>query len=67
MSIPLLTRKDLQQWVQQKYPLSSNALKRSAQYLSDEMKNNNVKTQRLAKYAELQKARSNGLQKNNKL
>lgn len=54
-------KKDLQQWVQQKFYLSisqstiSNTLKRLAKYLSNEMKNSNVKRNKSAKYSELEK------------
>ncbi|KAK0595401.1 hypothetical protein LWI29_006254 [Acer saccharum] len=57
---PSSSQKDLQQWVQQNFHLSinqstiSNTLKRSAEYLSNEMKNSNVKRHKSAKYPELE-------------
>ena len=58
---PSSSKKDLQQWVQQKFHLSisqstiSNTLKRLAEYLSNEMKNKNVKRHKPTKYPELKK------------
>ncbi|KAG8478237.1 hypothetical protein CXB51_028144 [Gossypium anomalum] len=58
---PSSSQKDLQQWVQQTFDLSisqtiiSNTLKRSFDYLSKEIKNNNVKMHKSAKYPELEK------------
>ncbi|KAK0575007.1 hypothetical protein LWI29_032539 [Acer saccharum] len=58
---PSSSQKDLQQWVQQNFHLSisqstiSNTLKRSAKYLSNEMKNSNVKRHKSAKYHDLEK------------
>ncbi|TYG86387.1 hypothetical protein ES288_A13G130300v1 [Gossypium darwinii] len=52
---------NLQQWVQQTFDFSvsqsiiSNTFKRSFEYLSKEIKNNNVKRHKLAKYPELEK------------
>lgn len=52
---------DLQQWIQQNFQVSisqltiSNTLKKSAEYLSGEMKNSNVKRHKSAKYLELEK------------
>ncbi|MFQ6626249.1 hypothetical protein Gotur_005145 [Gossypium turneri] len=53
---PSSSKKDLQQWVQQTFDLSvsqstrSNTLKRSSEYLSKEIKNNNVKRHKSAKH-----------------
>ncbi|MFQ6634158.1 hypothetical protein Gotur_010404 [Gossypium turneri] len=58
---PSSSQKDLQQWIQQTFDLSvsqsiiSNTLKRSSEYLSKEIKNNNVKMHKSAKYPELEK------------
>lgn len=58
---PSSSQKDLQQWVQQKFGLFisqstvSNTLKRSAEYLSKEITNSNVKRHKSAKYPELEK------------
>ncbi|KAK3228654.1 hypothetical protein Dsin_000535 [Dipteronia sinensis] len=58
---PSSSQKDLQLWVQQNLHLSisqstiSNTLKRSAEYLSSEMKNSNVKRHKSTKYPELEK------------
>ena len=57
---PSSSKKDLQQWIQQKFHISisqstiSNTLKRSAEYLSNEM-NKNVKRHKPTKYPELKK------------
>ncbi|KAK8260580.1 hypothetical protein V6Z11_D13G129900 [Gossypium hirsutum] len=58
---PSSSKKDLQQWVQQTFDLSvsqstiSNTFKRSFDYLSNKIKNSNVKRYKSAKYPELEK------------
>ncbi|XP_016751595.1 ARS-binding protein 1-like [Gossypium hirsutum] len=58
---PSSSQKDLQQWVQQTFNLSvsqttiSNTPKRSSEYLSKEIKSNDVKMHKSAKYPELEK------------
>ncbi|KAH1130063.1 hypothetical protein J1N35_001441 [Gossypium stocksii] len=58
---PSSSQKDLLQWVQQTFDLSvsqstiSNTLKRSSEYFSKEIKNNNVKRHKSTKYPELEK------------
>ncbi|TYG37363.1 hypothetical protein ES288_D13G135600v1 [Gossypium darwinii] len=58
---PSSSKKDLQQWVQQTFDLSvsqstiSNTFKRSFDYLSNKIKNSNVKRHKSAKYPELEK------------
>ncbi len=57
---PTVSQKDLQAWVKQKFDLSisqptiSNTLKRSAEFLSNEMKNSDAKRHKQAKYPELE-------------
>ena len=58
---PSSSKKDLQQLAQQKFHLFisqstiSNTLKRLAKYLSNKMKNKNVKMHKPTKYPELEK------------
>ena len=58
---PSISQKDMQAWVKENFDLVtsqttiSNTLKRSSEYLSDEMKNSNVKRHKSAKYPELEK------------
>src|ERR1041384_8230072 len=57
---PTVSQKDLQVWVKQKFDLNisqptiSNTLKRSAEFLSNEMKNSDAKRHKPAKYPELE-------------
>ncbi|XP_074375143.1 CENP-B homolog protein 2-like [Apium graveolens] len=59
---PSISQKDMQEWVKENFDLVtsqttiSNTLKRSSEYLSDEMKYSNVKRHKSAKYPELEKA-----------
>ncbi|XP_022893755.1 CENP-B homolog protein 2-like [Olea europaea var. sylvestris] len=56
-----ISQKDMQAWVQQKFDLTisqstiSNTLKRASKYLSNEMKNSDVKRHKSAKYPDLEK------------
>ncbi|XP_022843298.1 CENP-B homolog protein 2-like [Olea europaea var. sylvestris] len=58
---PIISQKDMQAWVQQKFDLTisqstiSNTLKRTLEYLSNEMKNSDVKRHKSAIYPDLEK------------
>ncbi|XP_022880803.1 CENP-B homolog protein 2-like [Olea europaea var. sylvestris] len=58
---PTISQKDMQAWVQQKFDLTisqstiSNTLKRASEYLSNEMKNSDVKRHKSKKYLDLEK------------
>ncbi|KAL6517538.1 hypothetical protein OROMI_033239 [Orobanche minor] len=58
---PTLMQKDMQAWVKEKFGLDSsqttisNTLKRSAEYLSEEMKISDAKRHKSAKYPDLEK------------
>ncbi|XP_055812080.1 CENP-B homolog protein 2-like [Solanum dulcamara] len=58
---PTISQKDLQAWVKQKFDLTisqitiSRTLKKSAEYLSNEMKNSDAKRHQPAKYPDLEK------------